>query len=392
MFVQIPKAKVIFFIAVLAAPFVFGTHASAEKPKALKDKYHVVQVDLFTTPDDMQFPAKYLDALQVEIIKQMTESHRFTEVLRAGNRRRQEDGPVLQITGTVTRFKPGSRAERYVIGFGAGKTEVFGHLVFKDNVSNEVVGTADIRGKMQAGFFGGESIAVTHDFAHRVGETTKMLLEKKVTEARSLSATGVAALEPAPAEPTASSSLAPAVQPASDTSAILTTAATPSSQMLQHHVEFSSGNFEVTQKKLAAEGATGYRIVNFAVTGAQTADVVFEKASGSAVTYEYVVLHGRTEGGLNHRINEQADKGYRLVPNNLALFGGVFACIMEKPSTPRANTYKYKLHASFRVSSAQRNIEREQADGYVLAGSATMQYMHLVLLEKEMPATVPATK
>jgi hypothetical protein len=371
-------------LAALAVILLSAADSPASgKPATIKERYHVAQVDLFSAPEDLEFPAKYLQALQDEIIKQLKDSKQFTEVLRGGESPVEKDAAILQVTGTVTRFQPGSRAERYLVGFGAGSTQVFGHLHFLDRGSAAELSSADIRGRVQVGLFGGSSMDVANDFAHRVGETAKMLLAKNVPDNPAV--LPVAAPAPAAALQPAASTESASAAPSAD--AKVPEAPKPS----EHHIEFSSGDFEATQKKLAAEGAAGYRITHFMVTGAKTADVVLEKSADPALTYEYSVLHGRTQGGLESRLNKQAQDGFRLVPDNLALFGGVFACIMAKPSAPPEHIYAYKLHASVRVSSAQRNIEKDQAQGYNLAGSATAPYAHLVLLEKEMPAASPKT-
>ena len=46
---------------------------------------------------------------------------------------------VLQITGRVTRFRKGSQAKRYLIGFGAGSTVVVAQVKFYDAASGELL-------------------------------------------------------------------------------------------------------------------------------------------------------------------------------------------------------------------------------------------------------------
>ena len=343
---QAQKVTIALFLAAPPAVLLLAPAAHSQRPK-LKDKYRIVQVDRFAAPDDLQFPPEYVQALHDEIVNQLQESKRFAKVLRAGEIATQEEHPILQITGTVTRFQPGSQAERYMVGFGAGSTEVFGHLVFKDSACGAAIRTADIRARLQHGLFGGKSIGVAHDFAHRVKEITVMLLEGETPEGSTSPPplpTSLNAVGHPSSDECASANSAPQPLPIADSSAPNSPPA--STQTIQHRVSFSSGDFEATQKKLSAEGAAGFRIVNFVVTGAKTADMVLEKDANSSVTYEYAVLHGRTDGGLNSRLNKQAENGFRLVPNNLALFGGVFACVMEKPSVPRPDSYRDKLHSS----------------------------------------------
>lgn len=355
-----------------------------DRPKVLKDKYHIVQVNRFTSQTEVDVPSKYLQELQDEICARLKASNKFTEVLLPQQTAVEENAPILQVTGTVTRFQPGSRAERYLIGFGAGTTKLFGHLVFLDRSTGMVLNTVDVRGDVQAGLFGGESLGVTHAFAQRVVETARLLLEKRLVETAAQPELSSTADASSSAAPSTASSAADVAIPPDPTKAETTRASVLQPSPDRHTLTISSGDFDDSQKKLSAEGAAGYRIVGFVVTGSKTADISLEKSAGATRTYEYVILHGRTEGGLRSQLNKHAEDGYHLVPNNLALFGGVFACIMENPSSNGHLRYQYKFHATVRVSAAQRDIEKEQMQGYTLAGTANQQYLHIVLLEKEV--------
>ena len=152
-------------------------------------------------------------------------------------------------------------------------------------------------------------------------------------------------------------------------------------------VTLSSDHFEEAEKKLNDEGAAGYRMVSFTQTSDKTADIALEKSAGSTLSYEYVILHGARAGGLEKRLNQKAQEGFRLLPQTFAWFPNGSALIVERSTTPSSWRYEYKLHETVRLSSAQKDIERDQAQGYTLA--ATVRGVeYLVLLEKELtPAT-----
>jgi hypothetical protein len=86
----------------------------------IKDKYHVVQVDLFEVKKDVQFPPEYLKKVQEEISKQLVDAKLFEEVLQPGQQPARAEAPVLRLSGTIHNCKPGSRKKRYLGGVRLG--------------------------------------------------------------------------------------------------------------------------------------------------------------------------------------------------------------------------------------------------------------------------------
>jgi hypothetical protein len=78
----------------------------------------------------------------------------FKEV-RAGRSAANED--TLLLTLQVKFFKRGSRAKRYIIGFGAGKSALDGDLVFTNKATGKVIYTNQVSHETTGGIFGGSS-------------------------------------------------------------------------------------------------------------------------------------------------------------------------------------------------------------------------------------------
>ena len=323
----------------------------------VREKYSAIQIDRLAISSDVEFPADYLLTLQEEIVKQMQESKLFQEVLRPGEMPSQSGAQVLRLTGTVTKFKAGSRAQRYIVGFGAGSTEVFAHLVYSDGASGAMVITDDIRGLLAAGFIGGESLNVTRDFARKVVTSAKVIVGKKLGDTVAASDPSAAGekIDGPPAE--------------------------------RKTLKFSSHDFPGVQARLNEEGKAGFRLVDFALTGTDSADMVLEKQSPDA-TFEYKVLHTRLPGTMQKEMNAAANDGYRLKPQTVGQFGGVMTTILERGSTPRQCRYNYRVHQTVRVSSAAKDTEKDQSEGYVLSGATHQSNVHLVVLEKEVKTEV----
>jgi hypothetical protein len=118
--------------------------------------YTIVEVDRFVAAQGVDFPPDYQIALLEDIIREAKRAAKGIEIVREG-----ESAPpgrtMMRISGTITQFKPGSRAKRYLIGFGAGSTVVKAHVKFTDAASGAVLAEKDLKGLTWIGIAGGSS-------------------------------------------------------------------------------------------------------------------------------------------------------------------------------------------------------------------------------------------
>jgi curli biogenesis system outer membrane secretion channel CsgG len=141
--------------------------------KKHKNKYPSIEVIRFDIKEGVNFPADYLHTLTEELVSQLKETGKFTEVLREGETPEKPDLPTLRLVGTVTEFQPGSQTKRYLVGFGAGKTKIVAHVKFLDKATGEVLFEDDVDGKVWRGAAGGESIGATRGLAKEVAKVGK---------------------------------------------------------------------------------------------------------------------------------------------------------------------------------------------------------------------------
>lgn len=322
-------------------------------PVALKDKYHAVEVEKFDVQKDAKFPPEYIQPLQDDILKRFQKSEKFKEVLRGGENPVDDAAPMLRLTGTVTYFDPGSRGKRYV-GFGAGAAEVLVHVTFVDRSTGETIFFEDIRGILAGGLFGGEAKDVTRQFAQQLVDTTKLLLEKPVA----VRAESVPEPPAGGAPPIASS---------------------------RHVVTISSDNFDQAQVDLNREAAGGYRLAGFAQKGSKTVDVTMEPSAMPFQVYQYRLLYVHMLPSFQKDLNKAGETGYRFCPHTLAQLRGVVAfAIIEKPPLASKTRYQYRVHSTVLLTSAQKDIQKDQGEGFSLAGTLEVGGIHLVVMEKAM--------
>lgn len=143
------------------------------------------------------------------------------------------------------------------------------------------------------------------------------------------------------------------------------------------------------QKEMDEVSAQGYRIlVGSPTSGAEMA--VFLSRDGTVEEpYKYKLLATSRTGTMQKELNEAADGGFRLIPSTMIakpqLFGGVeIVMIMERPPSV-VNQYEYKLLATSRTSTLQKEVTEAQEAGFAIVGMVS-RGEHMVVMEREKEA------
>ncbi len=158
---------------ITSAVVAIAVVAPASAATSRKGQYQNVQVMRFDVQRGVDFPDDYLVTMMEDIVKQLASTNRFVQVLRQGETPAEANAPVVQLAGTITEFKKGNRAVRYMVGFGAGKTKVKAHIKFLDPLTNATVAEKDVNGLVWIGFIGGESMGATRGLAKEVAKVAK---------------------------------------------------------------------------------------------------------------------------------------------------------------------------------------------------------------------------
>jgi hypothetical protein len=126
------------------------------------------------------------------------------------------------------------------------------------------------------------------------------------------------------------------------------------------------------QKEMQEAGAAGFRFV--AVMGGETAIggnevvVLMEKRGADTTKYEYRLLATNKTSTLQKELQEAADAGWQAVGQTVfeSLFGGQeTAGILERnPESPRGNRFEYKLIATSKTSTLQKELDAAAAEGF----------------------------
>jgi hypothetical protein len=142
------------------------------------------------------------------------------------------------------------------------------------------------------------------------------------------------------------------------------------------------------QKELDEAVAKGFRVVVGSPTSGSEMAILLERVAQPPDTYKYRLLATTRTGTMQKELNEAAQEGFRLLARTMIaktqLIGGVeIVVLLERAPNPEKR-YQYKLLATSRTSTLQKEVGEAQADGFVLAGMVS-RGEHMVIMEKETP-------
>ena len=137
----------------------------------------------------------------------------------------------------------------------------------------------------------------------------------------------------------------------------------------------ATGKTSTMQKEMQEAGAAGFRFI--AVMGGETAIggkevvVLMEKSDEAAGPYSYRLLATSKTSTLQKELQEAADAGYGVVGQTVfdSLFGGEeTAAILEKKATESGERYEYRLLATSKTSTLEEELREIAEAGYQATG------------------------
>jgi hypothetical protein len=138
-----------------------------------KGKYQNVVVAPFTAQSDLKITPEQLKDINDAVIKELQDIKKFKQVLREGETPTDASAPTLKITGTIVKFKAGSRTKRYLVGFGAGKSKIIANVQYIDRDTGNVLVEHAADGDVVMGIFGGNSGGAKSELAEDVAKFAK---------------------------------------------------------------------------------------------------------------------------------------------------------------------------------------------------------------------------
>lgn len=146
------------------------------------------------------------------------------------------------------------------------------------------------------------------------------------------------------------------------------------------------------QKEIDEVAAQGYRILVGSPTSGSEMAIFLSLEGTKEQQFSYKLLATTRTGTMNKELNESADGGFRLIPSTMiakkGLLGGVeIVMIMERPPVVKTQ-YEYKLLATSRTSTLQKEVTEAKDAGYKIVGMVS-RGEHMVVMEREIDSAKP---
>ncbi len=143
------------------------------------------------------------------------------------------------------------------------------------------------------------------------------------------------------------------------------------------------------QKELDQASAQGFRIITAASSCGQSEMVLFlERVTQAPDTYKYRLLATTRTSTMEKELNQAAQEGFRLLPRTITAKEGflsseIVSVLEHAPGSSKR--YQYRLLATSRTSTLQKEVAQSEADGFMLVGLVG-RGENMVIMEKEAEA------
>ena len=139
-------------------------------------------------------------------------------------------------------------------------------------------------------------------------------------------------------------------------------------------------------KEIDQTAAQGYRILVGSPTSSAEMAVFLSKDGSVESPYKYRLLATTRTGTMQKELNDAAADGYRLMPSTMIakpqMFGTVeIVMVLERPPVV-THRYEYKLLATSLTSTLQKEVTQTLADGFKIVGMVS-RGEHMVVMERE---------
>ena len=145
--------KLFLFLILLTAVSCSSRRVSVITPASERlSSFSVLEVaEVDTNVQGIEF--EVLTKMRSDIIKEVSDLRRFRSVT---GQTEETDG-VLQFESSILSYEKGSRAKRYLGGFGAGKSYMTLRATMINKATGEKIFEGDFEGEIAGGFLGGSS-------------------------------------------------------------------------------------------------------------------------------------------------------------------------------------------------------------------------------------------
>jgi hypothetical protein len=142
------------------------------------------------------------------------------------------------------------------------------------------------------------------------------------------------------------------------------------------------------EKELNEVADKGFRVLVGSPTSGAEMAVFMERVATPPKTYKYKLLATTRTGTMNKELNEAAADGWRLLPRTMISkegagpFAGLEIIVLMERAPDTEMKYEYKLLATTLTGTLQKEVTESIAAGFTLAGMVSRDE-HMVIMERE---------
>jgi len=158
----------------------------------------------------------------------------------------------------------------------------------------------------------------------------------------------------------------------------------------QRYLLLATTKTNTMEQELTDAANLGFRIVLAAPSGVGLL-LLMERVATPPDVYKYKLLATTRVDTMDKELNEAARDGYRLLPRTIMpkqkLIGPpeIVSVTEKAPGSEKAPLYEYKVLGTAKTSTLEKEILESRAAGYVLSGMATANE-RTVIMEREIGA------
>ncbi len=154
----------------------------------------------------------------------------------------------------------------------------------------------------------------------------------------------------------------------------------------ERYVLLATRQTKTMQNEMDAVAEMGFRVLMGSPTSGTEIVILMEKLATPEKPFKYQLLTTTRTGTMERELNVAGDAGFRLIPQTMMAKSGIFTpdeivVIMEKDPDSAAQ-YEYRLLATERTSTMEREITYAEEAGFELVGICS-RGEHMVIMERE---------
>jgi hypothetical protein len=154
----------------------------------------------------------------------------------------------------------------------------------------------------------------------------------------------------------------------------------------QQYLLLATSKTSTMEKELSEAANQGFRVVACSTTSGTEMVSFLERVATPPDIYRYKLLATSRTGTMQKELNEAAEQGFRLVPKSIIakqqLMGGTEIVALLECPPQETKRYEYKLLATVRTSTLQKEAREAKAAGFNIVGMVSRDE-HMVILERE---------